>query len=165
MKHTPFFLTLLLLAALSSPGFAQKKLIDDVRRAYPDESEYVLLKGAMLEKGKDYLKSLDEDLIPQGAKLEEVSTLLLNDKGGAEYLANQLPSLTEKEGYEVNMAVQMKGEIIFILSKSEPLKDAPGYRYRNHYIVYNQDGPEAQLVWCVFLSADKPEGMKTEEPQ
>ena len=42
---------------------------------------------------------------------------------------------------------------------------APGYRYRNHYIVYNQDGPEAQLVWCVFLSADKPEGMKTEEPQ
>lgn len=96
---------------------------------------------------------------------EEATSLRLNDKEGAECLSNQLPALTEKEGYKVDMAVQQKEKISFIFGKTEKLKNASKYRYRNNRIVYNQNGAETEFFWYVFLSVDKPEDTETKEQQ
>ncbi|MGI6220080.1 MAG: RNA polymerase sigma factor [Bacteroidaceae bacterium] len=98
-------------------------------------------------------------------RLEEATSLRLNDQKGAECLSNQLPALTEKEGYKVDMAVQLKEKISFIFSKTEKLKNASKYRYRNNRIVYNQNGAETEFFWYVFLSVDEPEDTETKEQQ
>lgn len=162
MKHFTFLSTLLFLAVLSTPALAQQEIIDEIRHAYPDDIQYAHFGGSILEDKANGLELFKGSLIPKDAKPKEVTTLMLNSKVSSDTFSQRIATLTEKEGYNVDMAVQMKGKNIFIFSKTEELKGTSDYRYLTNCIAYNQSGDKSQFIWCVFVSSHNPQDEEAE---